>query len=693
MNGRWLSRKEVLSAAGCCARTLQRKVHSGELKTRKVRGIREYSLDSLPFEFKVRLQQQQSAAANKSELALVASSSAPEQPAVEEAPATQPPVKVAFASPEQEAQARERYSIIEPLIQFEGQRSTLPDQLPLELSLVLPDGSPVTTRTQMRRYLANKHGLSDITIWRWVRRFTKRGLPGLADQARNDGGTSRFFAQHPKAANLVAYVKLAQRQSVATSYAALERDCLTVGVKPCDLPSYETVRRFLASKEFSEPLKLMAEQGRRVYRERCAPYLSRSRGNVYAGQIWVGDHMIHDLFAQNDSFLDAEWGARIRLRFTAFADFRSNMFLGYSWCWDGSSASIASALRRGVERYGPPASVYCDNGKDYLKVAKGAMPVYLRDSDITPAQWWKGEYDSLAETGIFARMGIAVQHCLVRWPQSKHVERLFGTVHSGFDKIFPTYSGSSPATRPDFATEAMAEHGRLLRMGRPDMSKLPWTSEVIRMATAWIEEVYHNRPQKSRDMEGMTPRQAFEAFRNPEQQPPPAPEVLALMLAEHKSCAVRECQFVLHKHAYIGDDEISATMLHQQNDRQITVAYDPLDLEKVAVLDDNGRLIAWARQKQFVTQSTEAGPAIAASMQQRRRLEKRTAGAIMAIAAEARANGALTEAEHLAQRAGLMEVNGAVTQRRPRLRPASAAVAPLSACEIARQVLAIGEKD
>ena len=51
------------------------------------------------------------------------------------------------------------------------------------------------------------------------------------------------------------------------------------------------------------------------------------------------------------------------------------MFLGYSWCSEGSSHSITSALRRGVERYGPPESIYVDNGKDYLKVAKGAMPV------------------------------------------------------------------------------------------------------------------------------------------------------------------------------------------------------------------------------------------------------------------------------------------------------------------------------
>jgi hypothetical protein len=309
---------------------------------------------------------------------------------------------------------------------------------------------------------------------------------------------------------------------------------------------------------------------------------------------------------------------------------------------------------------------------------------------MAPADWWQAEYDEIAdrfgiEDGVLARLGIAVQHCIVRHPQSKHVERLFRTVHSGFDRMFPTYSGSSPATRPDFATEAMAEHGKLLRMGRPGNSKLPWTSEVIRMAIAWIEDDYHNKPQKSRDMEGMSPREAFAAFHNSVQRPAPPPEVLALCLAEHESRVVHECAIALANRRYIPVDEIDAIAMHSQNGRTVTVAYDPLDLEKVAILDDNQRLIAWAKPEHYVTQSAESGPAIAASMQLRRRLEKQTVGELRAIADEARANGALTEAEHLAARAGVIAVNDAVTQRRVRLRPDNAARAPMTAAESARR--------
>ena len=685
MNGRWLSRKEVLSATGWSARTLPRKVHSGELKTRQVRGIREYSLDSLPFEFKVRLQQQQSAAANTSELALVASSSAPEQPAVEEAPATQPPVKVAFASPEQEAQARERYSKIEPLIRFQAEeRSNPAGQLHLALSLVLPDGSPVTTRTQMRLYLANKHGLSDITIYRWVRRFTKRGLVGLADQARSDRGNSRFFEKYPDAATLAAYLYLGQRQSARAAYEAIQRDCLLLKLKPCELPSYETVRAFL--KRTPEPLKLLAREGARVYRERCAPYISRGYADVFSNEIWVSDHALHDVECQNDCFLDADFGTPIRLRLTCILDFRSRFVVGYSWAWEGSSRSITTALRRAVALYGPAEVFYCDNGKDYLKVGRGAMPAYLRESGEAPTEWYMHEMGAIEEMGVLARLGMTVQHCIVRHPQSKHVERFFRTMHERFDKKFPTYTGGSPDRRPDFTTEAMAEHRKLLRIGEPGMSLHPPASAFIRMALAWLDQ-YHSTPHSGKGMAGRTPRQVFEQERNPRQKPVPAPEVLALMLAERQRRKVQECSIVLEKKRYIGDDQVSAAMLHELNSREVVVAFDLLDLEKVAILDDEGRLIAWARQENYVTQSADANEEIAASMQQRRHLEKQTRHLIGGIAAAARANGARTDVEHLAMRAGVAGVGDVVTQRRPRLRPDNTALAPLSACEIARRAL------
>jgi transposase InsO family protein len=606
-------------------------------------------------------------------------------PAVPDAPAMQPLVKVAFTTAEQEAQARGRYTIIEPLIRFEAdQRAVPPGQLQLDLGLLLPDGSPVATRTQMCFYLAHKHQLTHRTIWRWVDRFSKGGLIGLADSTRKDKDQSRFFERYPKAATLVGYLYLEERQSVRTAYEALQRDALLLGLEPKELPSYWTVYRYLTGNAFSEPLKLLAREGRRVYRERCSPYVSRGYTDVASNEIWVSDTMIHDVEVQNDYFFDAEFGAPIRLRLTAILDFRSRFVVGTSWAWEGSSRSITTALRHAVTRYGPAEVFYVDNGKDFKKIGRGAIPAYLRENPLASADWREQEMRALDECGVLARLGMAVQYCLPFHPQSKHIERFFRTLHGRLDKIFPTYTGGSPDRRPDFTTEAMRQHRRLLRMGMPGNSLHPPATQFIRMAIAWIEEIYHNKPHGGKGMNGRTPRQVFEEERNTRQKPVPAREVLALMLAERERRTVRECSIVRAKRRYIADDPRSAAVLHEMNCRDVFVAFDPLDLEKIAVLDLEGQLIAWARQETMVPQSADANETIALSMQQRRHLEKQTRQKVLGIGSEARANGALTEVEHLAARAGVA-VGEVVTQRRPSLRPDNTAVAPLSAAALARQ--------
>ena len=89
--------------------------------------------------------------------------------------------------------------------------------------------------------LSKRHGVSEGKIWRWYDLYKKEGILGLARKPRNDKDKSRFFEHHPKAATLAAYLYLEQRQSVRSAFEAIQRDCLSLGIKPAELPSYETV--------------------------------------------------------------------------------------------------------------------------------------------------------------------------------------------------------------------------------------------------------------------------------------------------------------------------------------------------------------------------------------------------------------------------------------------------------------------
>ena len=170
-----------------------------------------------------------------------------------------------------------------------------------------------------------------------------------------------------------------------------------------------------------------------------------------ANEIWVSDHMIHDVEVQNDCFHDAPMGTPIRLRFTALHRFPLALFV--VGCELGLGRLVALHHHRAApcgHAARPGRSALCDNGKDYLKVAKGALPAICARAKWQPAEWYERELPQIEELGVLARLGMAVQHCIVRHPQSKHVERFFRTVHERFDKKFPTYTGGSPATRPDF---------------------------------------------------------------------------------------------------------------------------------------------------------------------------------------------------------------------------------------------------
>jgi hypothetical protein len=573
------------------------------------------------------------------------------------------PRRVALADPEAEMQAETRLRIIEPVLEFD------PTALRFQ-PLRLRDGTPVTSFTNMVKYASETSGFGEGTIFNWIRAYRDGGLPALADRRRSDKGRSRFFSAYPKAAWLAAYLFLDERASVRVAHEAIVRDLQLLEIPAEDAPAYETVRAWL--KQMPAALTVYARQGRKVYRERMAAYLRRGYTDVWANQAWVGDHMIHDVECANDLFEDIEWGAPIRIRLSAMLDYRSRLLVGASWAWEGSSRAIAATMRRAIRRHGQPEHIYVDNGKDYRKVARGAMPGYLRESALAAKDWWQAELEEIGHTGFLARLGIAVTHCIPHHPQSKHVERFFRTLHERFDKCWPTYTSGNPFTRPDQTSLAMMDHRRLLRAGRVNESKHPLASRFIVACLAWIEE-YNSTPHTGEGMEGSSPLQIFDGNRNPNQKPAPDPAALALLLAERETRLVRECAVTLGKRRYQPVDPAGWMTIHERNEREILVAYDPSDWESAAALDLDGCFLAWLEVEElarFAPGNEHTQKQIAESFRARRGLEKATRETLGTIARVARSNGAQSPLEAMAARLEIPgDAAGIVTQRKPRFAP------------------------
>ncbi len=88
--------------------------------------------------------------------------------------------------------------------------------------------------------------------------------------------------------------------------------------------------------------------------------------------------------------------------------------------------------------------------------------------------------------------------------------------------------------------------------------------------------------------------------------------------------------------------------MHNPNEREILVAYDPADPECAAALDLDGRFVAWLEAEhlmRFAPSDPQTQARIGESMANRRGLEKAVKGTLREIARAARSAGAQSAEE------------------------------------------------
>jgi putative transposase len=688
MNDRWLDRSTLQSLTGWSLRAIQQKVKGctlisrlTETRQRNGRNLREYSAISLPAEFQIKLAKQ--CAQPSSETAIVPVVTGLIQSAGSDLVAASTVNARHIVNDEQQKEAEQRYKVISPLIEFakgtKGQRTRI----------LSSEGKPFTNSDELAKHIAAEHGFSRAKIWRWYGRYKKDGLPGLLDKVRSDKGKSHWMERHVEAKAIVAAEYLSSGQNKQAAYESLERWWRSKGFELAALPHYETVRAWLESSDMPAALKALARDGEQRHNERMLPYLRRAYTDIGANQIWISDHMIHDMLVRNDCFDGVPEDAQMRLRLTMWLDMRSRKAVGYSWTPEGSSRSIVTAYRMGALQYGDPLQVYTDNGRDYIKSTKSGVKFErgpVNEQFLQDAVW--------LEQGALFRLGVAVQHCLKYHPQSKHIERFFRTLHMHFDSIFPHYTTGNAYNRPDKANIAMAEHKKLLVMGRGNESPLVPASEFIRMGVTWIEQDYNNAPHSGEGMEGLSPNHVFDELYPFDKRRKADRLALDQLLYERVKRRVDSCAVRLPGRRYIAANAESAAAMYLANETDIIVCYDPHARTEAIATDLDGKKLADLKEEQLVPHSDAAQPMIADSMQERRRLRNAMKETEQHIKRTAKALGHTSAFEDLRARAELPKAAGGfqspfITQRvgSERIQPHENAVAPASAAEIAEAAM------
>lgn len=368
-------------------------------------------------------------------------------------------------------------------------------------------------RSELAKEIADRYGISDKTLYRWVKLYKDGGTAALMRKLPSLGvGTERRAVSDDLEQLIIAEYLQLNRPKVAHVHRKAEKYCTLSNIKA---PSRATVYRVIEELEKTQPdLVCLGRYGEEEYVKRFAEKLLRKEPD-FVNQVWMGDH--HRL----DAFINYQ-GRAVRPWVTTWLDVCSRTIVGWTIAIQANGRTIGLALRHGMLRKempvwdgpmsgamsqaisslgwdqdilqqnagivspicGMPGLLYVDNGEDYKsKVKKGLK---------CESFGYSREVRSTCEI-----LDIKTQFALPYSPWAKgHMERWFGTMTDQFARYLPGYCGNDNKARPyGLDEQAMAERGELLDI-----------EELCVLFETYVDS-YHNTIHSSL---GMTPLQKYE---------------------------------------------------------------------------------------------------------------------------------------------------------------------------------------
>jgi len=494
--------------------------------------------------------------------------------------------------PEEQAEAEQRYAVIEPLvnrINFAGLWREHGDRTSAVIAA-----------------LSAQHSVRPRTIYRWVALFEAGGISALASRGRSDRGKPKVVnsaaldfliaAALPKNG---AYGALSCREIYRAYNEEKEWRAAHIGrdlTRPdrekysryvdesgklaarAALPkvSYETLRLWIA--KIPEPVRIMGRDGKEAFAN--TEILSfRDISALRPLDYVVMDHRRLDIFClirQRDGWkLARPW-------LTAAIDMRTRKWLSWVIVENPSSDSIAAVLKRTFLDHGLPGALYWDNGKDFT------------------CHWLEGRVERARKAagvgelgagwrGVLNTLGVRVHHAIVKRARAKIIEPNFVSV-ANFDKTLPWWCGHRPGARPERFDEMIEQHEKWLR-GEISDPAFPHIEEVARIYDEAFETL-NERDHTGEGMEKITPtgrgwmcpNGAWEKFAPSVSRRELPEDVLAFAFAKRRDLTVRNGEICatfggVRFHYRMGD----AVRLMALNGREVQIGYDPLDLGTVAL--------------------------------------------------------------------------------------------------------------
>lgn len=214
----------------------------------------------------------------------------------------------------------------------------------------------------------------------------------------------------------------------------------------------KTINRLLS--QVPPQMALYAKKGYREWRAKYGLFVKRERP-LLCNELWIGDHHKCDLFVRIT--IKKEIGGRVyekeipvRPTLTAWMDSASSCIVGWVISVTPNSDTIAEAFCRAAvltpdtEFKGLPKSILVDCGKDYRSKLLEDTPAEFSDL-ISEDSFLNKRFGGM---GLLDTLGVKVCHALPYHPQSKPIERCFGTLEEKWISKLPGCCGSKPSERP-----------------------------------------------------------------------------------------------------------------------------------------------------------------------------------------------------------------------------------------------------
>ena len=227
------------------------------------------------------------------------------------------------------------------------------------------------------------------------------------------------------------------------------------------IPADITFRRYAKwFKDNNYDKWILARDGEKALSDKVEPYIKRDASLLEVGDILVADG--HKLAFQ---VINPFTGKPCRATLVGFLDWKSTALVGYEIMLEENTQCIASALRNAIINLDMiPKVVYQDNGRAFR------AKYFTEDKGFT----------ELGFQGLYSKLGIETVFARPYNARAKVIERFFKEFQEGFEKLLPSYIGSSIQNKPAYLMRNEKFHKNLHN------DFIPTIEETIKMIDMWL---------------------------------------------------------------------------------------------------------------------------------------------------------------------------------------------------------------